>query len=79
MKPLAERLPTTAIILIITMSISTMSKVSRGLSTSIMMKVLTRVTALVTSWMRPWASAWRRVSTSLVNRLMMSPWVRLSK
>ena len=79
MNPLAERRPTKVMIFSITKSISTMSSVSRGLSTSIMIKVETSVTALVTSWMRPWAMAWRRVSTSLVNRLMMSPWVRLSK
>ena len=79
LNPAALREVITLMIWIITTSISTISPVSSGLSTSIMIKVLTTVITLVSSWMMPWLMAWRTASTSLVNRLMISPWVRLSK
>ena len=49
------------------------------LSSSMLTSTLTTVTTLEIIWGMDWLIIWRRVSTSLVYRLMMSPWEWLSK
>ena len=63
----------------ITISIKIINIVSSGLFISMAIKVAVMVIALDISWVMPWLIASRTVSTSLVKRLIISPWVCVSK
>ena len=72
--------PATVLVMsIIRPTISRFRMVRGTLSSSMLTSTLTTVTTLEIIWGMDWLIIWRRVSTSLVYRLMMSPWEWLSK
>jgi len=59
--------------------IMTAIKVNCQLIIIIIMRIPTTVVTAVTTWVKLWLKLWLIVSTSLVTRLRISPWLWLSK
>ena len=78
-KCLAEAPPILPVTRVIRPTMARVRMVKGTESTIIETNVITIVTEEFTNWGMVWEISWRRVSTSLVYRLMMSPWEWESK